>query len=154
MSKKMTDEEFVALFQMYKSPTKMSRELGITERNVYARRNRIEEKYKIKLDSERFQRAPTAEKPMRFDLGIRNGTVIVFSDAHFWPGIRTTAYNGLIWAIQNLDNVNTIINNGDAFDGASISRFPRIGWDSTPSVIGELKACEMALGEIETTRPR
>jgi len=149
MSKKMTDEEFVALFQMYKSPTKMSRELGITERNVYARRNRIEEKYKIKLDSERFQRAPTAEKPMRFDLGIRNGTVIVFSDAHFWPGIRTTAYNGLIWAIQNLDNVHTIINNGDAFDGASISRFPRIGWDSTPTLIGELKACEMALGEIE-----
>lgn len=42
-----------------------------------------------------------------------------------------------------------IINNGDAFDGASISRFPRIGWDSKPSVIEELKACKERLSEIE-----
>jgi len=47
--------------------------------------------------------------------------------------------------------IKAVIANGDVFDGASISRFPRIGWDSTPSVIQELKACEIALGEIEDT---
>jgi hypothetical protein len=41
------------------------------------------------------------------------------------------------------------VNGGDAFDGASISRFPRIGWDSTPTLVQELKACDAALGEIE-----
>jgi hypothetical protein len=90
-----------------------------------------------------------APKPARISLGIENGTVIVFSDAHFWPGIKTTAFKGLIWAIQNVEGLKAVINNGDAFDGASISRFPRIGWDSTPSIIQELKACEIALGEVE-----
>jgi hypothetical protein len=84
----------------------------------------------------------------RHQLGIENGTVIVFSDAHFWPGIRTTAFKGLLWAIREF-KPKAIINNGDAFDGASISRFPRIGWDTKPSIIQELKACEASLGEIE-----
>jgi hypothetical protein len=43
-----------------------------------------------------------------------------------------------------------VVNNGDAFDGASISRFPRIMFlDKGPSVIEELKACQEHLGEIE-----
>jgi hypothetical protein len=29
-----------------------------------------------------------------------DGTVIVFSDAHFIPGQRSTAFKGLLWAIQ------------------------------------------------------
>jgi hypothetical protein len=42
-----------------------------------------------------------------------------------------------------------VICNGDAFDGAGISRFPRIGWTKQPTVLEELKACQDALGEIE-----
>lgn len=143
------DEEYIMLLNMYKSPSIMAKELNIDLRSIYKRRNILEQKYQIKIDFSNAYRTQTPDKPKRFDLGIRNGTVIVFSDAHFWPGIRTTAYNGLIWAIQNLENVKGIINNGDAFDGASISRYPRIGWDKTPSLIEELKACELALAEIE-----
>jgi hypothetical protein len=72
----------------------------------------------------------------------------VFSDAHFWPGVRTTAFKALVHFINEM-NPKAVINNGDAFDGASISRFPRIGWDSKPSIIEELKACTERLGEIE-----
>jgi len=143
------DEEYIMLLNMYKSPSIMAKELNIDMRSIYKRRNKLEEKYKIKIDFDIHVRPDTPEKPKRYDLGIRNGSVIVFSDAHFWPGIRTTAYNGLIWAIQNIDDLKAVINNGDAFDGASISRFPRIGWDKTPSLIQELKACELALAEIE-----
>jgi hypothetical protein len=143
-----TDEEFITLFEMYKSPTLMSQDTGMSARGIMSRRNALEGRYGINISS-----VPIKEridpKPPRLDLGILNGSVIVFSDAHFWPGIRTTAYDGLIWAIQNIDNLRAVINNGDAFDGASISRFPRIGWDKTPSLIEELKACEIALGEIE-----
>jgi hypothetical protein len=39
--------------------------------------------------------------------------------------------------------------NGDVFDGASISRWERIGWDSRPTVKQELEACEERLTEIE-----
>ena len=127
----------------------MAKELDIDLRSIFKRRNILEQKYNIRFDFIRDQRIATAKKPTRLDLGIRDGSVIVFSDAHFWPGIRTTAYNGLIWAINNVNDLKAVINNGDAFDGASISRYPRIGFDKTPSVIEELKACELALAEIE-----
>jgi len=127
----------------------MAKELDIDLRSIFKRRNILEQKYNMRFDFIRDNRIATAQKPTRLDLGIRDGSVIVFSDAHFWPGIRTTAYNGLIWAINNVDDLKAVINNGDAFDGAGISRYPRIGWDKTPSLIEELKACELALAEIE-----
>jgi len=143
------DEEYIMLLNLYKSPALMAKELDIDIRGIYKRRNILEQKYNIVFEFSEMKRIQTAEKPKRLDLGIRNGSVIIFSDAHFWPGIRTTAYNGLIWAIQNVNDLKAVINNGDAFDGAGISRFPRIGWDKTPSLIQELKACELALAEIE-----
>jgi hypothetical protein len=42
-----------------------------------------------------------------------------------------------------------VVINGDAFDGASISRHPPIGWAVTPSVKQELEACQERLTEIE-----
>lgn len=118
------------------------------------RRRRIELRKGVKLDAEdfrakRFEHYQTAHKHgARYHLGIEDGIILVFSDAHFWPGVRSTAFDGLLWAIRELQP-KAIICNGDAFDGASISRYPRIGWDEKPSVIQELKACEMYLGEIE-----
>jgi hypothetical protein len=76
-----------------------------------------------------------------------DGTVIVFSDAHFIPGQRTTAFKGLLWAIEQF-KPKAIVCNGDAFDGASISRHDVTEQPQT-SVIQELKACQGALGEIE-----
>jgi hypothetical protein len=150
-----SDAEFIELWEKYQSPVKMSKILGISERNIMARRRTLEAKTGKQLDtkSAKFQRklshiSSTHQSAARHHLGIENGVVLVFSDAHFWPSIRTTAFKGLMWAIKAL-KPKAIINNGDAFDGAAISRHPRIGWDSKPSVIEELKACEMALGEIE-----
>ena len=146
-----TDKEFIEIWDKFKSAKKVSEELGVDIRNVHRRKKRIEERKGVSLETTR--QGPllkTPDNPARKMLGIENGTVIVFSDAHFWPGIHTTAFKGLIWAIKEFQP-KAIIANGDVFDGASISRFPRIGWDSTPSVIQELKACEIALGEIEDT---
>jgi hypothetical protein len=146
-----TDKEFIEIWDRLKSAKKVSEELGVDIRNVHRRKKRIEERKGVSLETTR--QGPllkTPDNPARKMLGIENGTVIVFSDAHFWPGIHTTAYKGLIWAIKEFQP-KAIIANGDVFDGASISRYPRIGWDSTPSVIQELKACEIALGEIEDT---
>lgn len=149
----ISDLEFIELWQKLKNGEKVAQVIGVTVRNAYRRRRNLEMQYKIKLDSNQKlqEHRQTAHKhSARYMAGIENGTVIVFSDAHLWPGIRTTAFKGLLWAIERLQP-KAVVCNGDAFDGASISRFPRIGWDSKPSVIQELKACEMYLGEIEET---
>lgn len=150
----VSEDEFIEIWNTHKSARKVSQILGIATEAVYGRRRAIENRRGIKLEAnnvraKHYQHLHTAHiHKARYQLGIENGVVLVFSDAHFWPGIRTTAFRGLLWAIKTL-KPKAIINNGDAFDGASISRHPRIGWDSKPSVIQELKACEACLGEIE-----
>lgn len=151
---KVSESEFVELWNTHKSARKVAQVLGIATEAVYGRRRSIENRRGIKLAAadvraKHYEHLHTAHHhKYRHHLGIENGSVLVFSDAHFWPGIRTTAFKGLLWAIKEL-KPKAVINNGDAFDGASISRHPRIGWDSKPSVIQELKACEASLGEIE-----
>lgn len=150
----LNDEEFIELWKTHQSARAVADAVGMREASVHHRRRAIEQRHKIKLSSkdirsQYYEHHQTAHlHKSRHHLGIENGVVLVFSDAHFWPGIRTTAYRALLWAIKEL-KPKAVINNGDAFDGASISRHPRIGWDSKPSVIEELKACEIALGEIE-----
>jgi hypothetical protein len=147
----VSDKEFIEIWNKLKSPKKVALEIDTDIRNVHRRRKRLEELHGVSLETSiQGPLIKTPDNPARKQLGIENGIVIVFSDAHFWPGIHTTAFKGLIWAIKEFQP-KAIIANGDVFDGASISRYPRIGWDSTPSVIQELKACEIALGEIEDT---
>jgi hypothetical protein len=154
---KVNDAEFIELWRTHKSGAAVARALDMDAVDVRERRRRVELRHGINLESI----APNAKPHLstagnhgaRFHLGVQNGTVIVFSDAHFWPGLRSTAYDGLIWAIREMQPT-AVICNGDAFDGSSISRFPRIGWDKKPSVIDELHACEIQLGEIEDEAKR
>ncbi len=151
---RVSEAEFIELWRTHKSVAKISKITGVNERMVLKRRRNMELKHGIALETAdprgaHYTHIQTAHRtPQRLDLGILDGTVIAFSDAHFWPGIRTTAFKALLHFTKKL-KPKAIINNGDAFDGASISRHPRIGWDRTPSVIEELKACDAALGEIE-----
>jgi hypothetical protein len=149
-----TDAEVIEMWRTHKSATRIAEITGINVNMVHRRRRSIERRHHIKLESDQATSANYAhlqtahQHPQRYDLSILNGEVIVFSDAHFWPGIRTTAFKGLLHLIRNMQP-KAVVNNGDAFDGASISRFPRIGWDSTPTLVQELKACDASLGEIE-----
>ena len=146
----VSDEDFISTWNELKSPDKVSKKLGITLRSVYIRRRRLEKKYKIELaaTNEKFKHFSTYHlHRARHMCGIRNGHVIVFSDAHFWPGLQTTAYRGLLWAIEKF-KPKAVICNGDAFDGSSISRFPRIGWSHQPTVKDELLATQESLNEI------
>jgi hypothetical protein len=143
-----SDQEFIELWKTHESASALAKAVGMDLRNIIRRKNNIEARYGAQLKSKNSTHQNVKDNPVRKELGIENGIVLVFSDAHFWPSIHTTAYKGLLWAIKEFQP-KAVIANGDIFDGASISRFPRIGWDSTPSVIQELKACELAMGEIE-----
>lgn len=148
----LTDEQFIAKWHEHKSAQSLADEIGQDVRVVQNRRRGIESRHRIKLPvfdrRAHYKYIDTRSDGARFPLAVQDGTVLVFSDAHFWPGARTTAFKGLLYFIEMLKPV-AVICNGDAFDGASISRHPRIGWDSKPTVMEEIKACADRLGEIE-----
>lgn len=149
-----TDAEFIELWRTHGSAARMAEALGAFERNISARRRRIEQRHNISLPAKNeakahhYKHLSPVEYAARRHLEVKNGTVLIFSDAHFWPGIRSTAFKALLMFIREMKPA-AIINNGDAFDGASISRFTRIGWDSKPTVQEELKACRERMSEIE-----
>ena len=142
----LPDAEFIELWATHKSPAKVAKAMGTNLRNVYRRRDNLAQKYNMSLETHKEVKT-WVPPPPKSELGIENGTVVIFSDAHFWPGIRTTAFQGLLWAIEKLQP-KAVICNGDAFDGASISRHPPLGWSRTPSLIEELHCCQEMLGEI------
>ena len=143
----ISNEEFIELWKVHKSAAKIARITGISERNVHHRRRDIEAKYDTVLVASS-NKNTVAQAYGHINLGMENGTVIVFSDAHFQLGRRTTAFKALLWLIGEL-KPKVVINNGDAFDGAQASRHPANGWDVTPTIIQELNACKMFLGEIQ-----
>jgi len=147
-----TTEEFLKLWKTHGNAPGVARVLGIATRAVFTRRADIEARLGIKLTSERAESpAKKLIKGARIEKHISNGRVVVFSDAHYHPGIKSTAHRALLKLIPRFKPV-AIVNNGDAFDGASISRYPRIGWDSRPKVLDEIKAVKDRLDEIEAIR--
>jgi hypothetical protein len=150
-----TDAEFMELWRTHGGAVELAKALKTSDRAVNQRRRAIERRHNVKLTATKYPArahyykhlSPT-EHSTRRHLEVTDGAVIAFSDAHFWPGVRSTAFKALLLFIREL-KPKAIICNGDAFDGASISRYPRIGWDSKPSVIEELKACKERLSEIE-----
>jgi hypothetical protein len=147
----LTDAEFIELWKLHGSATAIHKVTGGNIRTIQRRRATLETKYGLLMEAKNPNGRPERQQSAyeRKQLGILNGTVIVFSDAHFWPGIRTTAFKGLLWAIKEF-KPSVVICNGDALDGASISRFSPSGVSGKePSLIEELKACQEALGEVE-----
>lgn len=127
--------------------------LGVRLRNVYARMRSIEARYGAVFS----RRHPgiglvgpvreASHHPIHYD---HPYTAVLFTDAHFWPGEHTPAFWLLLQIIEALQP-EVVINNGDAFDGASVSRHPRIRWSEAPTVRQELDACVEALGLIAST---
>ena len=148
-----TDEEFIRVWQDLKSPSKVSEFFGMNLRGVHKRRKNLEERYKISLDADHPHAKPTrlvTSGNMRRELNIDNGMIVVFSDAHFWPDKPTPAYRALLKFLEmHKQEIKCVVNNGDAFDGASISRFPSINFNKLPTVKEELEACQTSLTEIE-----
>ena len=143
----ITDEEFINLWQKHQSPAKLALYTGIAVRNIYERRRNLEAKYGIELNAGN-KTSPVIERHShKINYDIENGTVIVFSDAHFWDDVPTTAYRALIHFIKEL-KPKLLVANGDIFDGASNSRHASINWEKKPSIIQELNACKSMMDSI------
>jgi hypothetical protein len=143
---KCTEDEFVELWNRLQSPIKVANALGLDVRNVMSRRRAIEFRRCIKLDTQLILRFP--QDGVRVNAELENGILIVGSDAHYWPGIRSAAHRALVVAIRELKPKMYCLN-GDGFDGAAAGRHGRIMWEAKPNVKQELDAVKERNGEIE-----
>jgi hypothetical protein len=147
-----TEQEFIALWKKHGSVVKVAKELNVSIRNVQSRRRRIEKSLSIILASTS-EKSPDfrinfSQNNVRTNIDLNNGVIIVGSDCHYWPGIISTAHRAFVKIIKDL-KPKMVVMNGDVFDGASISRYPVSGWESTPNVKQELEACQDRLNEVE-----
>lgn len=153
----VSDDEFISAWKRFGSPTAVSKALGLEIRGVYARRNHIEARHGIVLET---LATDKGGRPKRIvpKIGARAisenvvGTVIVASDLHAWPGDRSVSFAALIELIKELKPA-MVVANGDSLDGAAISRHPPIGWQNTPTVQEELDAARELHSEIEAVAP-
>lgn len=90
--------------------------------------------------------------PREEPLDIENGSVLIFSDAHYWPGMPSVAHMAAVEVTKAI-KPRAIIANGDVFDGASVSRHDPFGWSKRPSVKQELESCQERLHEFELAAP-
>lgn len=142
-----SDAKFVNLWRDLQSGTKVAKALGLDVRVVMARRKSIEARHSIVLpvfDANRPQNNINPSMLITADrvetkLTVKNGIVLVTGDQHFWPGEAPTMHRAFCHLAQKLKPY-AVIWNGDAFDGASISRWPSIGWEHKPTVQQELEA--------------
>ena len=153
MKPSTTDDEFIALWNKFTSVQALANHLQINVRNIQIRRKRIESKRGIKLVATA-KNSPDAKifypaNGVRATTEIDSGVVLVASDCHYWPDVISTAHRAFVKLVKELKPKIVVIN-GDAFDGASISRHPAGGtWQSLPSVKQELEACPDRLEEIQ-----
>lgn len=83
---------------------------------------------------------------------IKNGQVLIGSDAHYWPGKPSTAHRAFVQFAKKL-KPELVILNGDAIDAAGISRHPPIGWEAFPTVKQELDVGYDRLSEVIDASP-
>jgi hypothetical protein len=154
----VSEAEFIAIWNKHQSASKVASVIGTTERSVLSRRERIEKARGVMLNaidprgSNRLARSQT--KPSRLTTTIQDGTVIVGSDVHLWPGDLTAGQRAFLDVCRKL-KPSMIVMNGDVFDGAKISRHPTGIWEqqARPNVRQELEACQDYMGKIVKACP-
>jgi hypothetical protein len=78
---------------------------------------------------------------------------LVGGDAHYWPNQDATAHRAFVLFAHDL-KPDVIINIGDSFDGAGISRHPPIGWENFPKVVDQVDECKAKLADIAASSRR
>lgn len=144
------DKEFLEMVEQL-GIHEVARKLKLGVRGVFARRRRLELKLNRGIDPPPggYKPGPRfTEHKQRHHVSLRNGTVIVASDCHYWPGHVTTAHRALLAMCASLEPTVVVLN-GDVLDGATISRHAPIGWEGRPTLISEIEACKERLSEIE-----
>lgn len=148
MAKKVSDEDFIAAWKKFNSPSLVSKELGVEIRGVYNRRDRLSKRLGIDL-STRSAKTFVLENNRVINHEVQNGNIFIASDCHYWPDHETVAHQAFVKLIKNM-KPTTIILNGDVFDGAQVSRYRPLMGVVNPTPKQEIEACQDRLHEIST----
>jgi hypothetical protein len=147
----VSDDEFIRIWREFKSPTRVAEELKQSTRSVLHRRNTLQTRHNIELAT-LDQRLPAnriliPDKRIRVEADIV-GPVVVFSDAHFYPGFDGPGYQALLAVIKQVKPV-LIIANGDVLDAATMHSFSPLGWHQPPTIKQEMDAVREAMTGIQ-----
>jgi len=165
-----TDEQIIEAWEKLGTAKKVSDALDLDIRQVYFRRRKIEARLGISLASRstrnragpnivkaKAQDALAAARAEKYEREmietVRNGTIIVASDCHYWPGMVSPAHEAMLRLIKAL-KPDIVVLNGDILDGARISRHARIMWEKQPTLKDELHAVQDRCAEIERAAGR
>lgn len=155
MPNKVNDEQFLAAVESSRTWPEVCTHLGVADlRSVMYRRRRFEAQYGVKLSP-----GKAASKhewhPKAFQhTGEKPYDALLFGDSHVWPGqYETPAFKALLLVAKEI-RPSVCVDMGDSIDGATVSRFPRIGWEKRPSLKEELDANREFRGRIDAALPR
>lgn len=164
VAKLCSDEDFIKIWQQCNgSPRQISEVTGMSERTIYKRRKGLADRGVV-LQSKPRGNSGSFGAWSSNDIGrayknqnelyVDTGTIVVFSDAHWWPNqCRTVAHEAMHILIKEL-KPRAVVANGDIFDGARVSRHAPLGWSDLPTVKGELEICQERMADIEMLLPK
>ena len=149
---RVPDEKIIDALKRLGSPTYVAKELGMDVTTVYKRRTAIQKKLGITLPSfaakqESVVKTIIPDNKRIISHQVENGRVFVASDCHYWPGEVTVAHKAFI-ALLTEFKPQTVILNGDVFDGSRISRHEPLMGTNPPTPKQEIEACQDRLDEI------
>ena len=150
MNPRISDEDFIRMWNTLGGAAAVAKELGVGQRGVLARRRAVENRHGIILSAE-VKREIKEQKFIEMDL--KDAIIAVSSDLHCWPGEMTTGQKAFLATIKHM-KPQVVVLNGDVFDGAKVSRFGSSEWNKLPSVAEELKACVEYLWKIRKVAPQ
>lgn len=150
--KTCSDADFIALFEKH-GAAETARRLGINERNAHGRRSRLEGKLGRQIKAPQRTTRLGSEHPGRICFDVKDGIVLVGSDAHIWPGPMTTGMRAFVKFCRDMKPAAAIMN-GDVMDLPQVSRHSPIGWENHPTVADEIEAAQEQLSQIEAAVPK
>ena len=144
-----SDEQLVSLVRSL-GPSKAAEHLGYkSSRQIYERIKRLEQKFGAIIRGPKTIHPATQHHSKAIHkLKVENGTVLIGSDAHIWPGDLTTCQRAFIAFAKEFKPAAIVIN-GDFVDGASVSSHPPIGfWEKAPTLAEEIEAVQDYLDKL------
>jgi hypothetical protein len=166
MPKYTDDSEFIDAWKRFKKASLIAKHFKMNVRSVYERRRIVEQRYGISLVSNQKstpsssiknqigdrlnELAKTRQEKYELEMSdtLKDGVLMIASDAHYWPGIVTAAHKAFCKLAKQL-SPKMVILNGDILDGARISRHARIMWEKQPLMKDEIAAVQDRCAEIE-----
>ena len=155
MKQKCTDEEFIAAFRELQSTKAVAARFNMAREAVQRRRRRVEARAGIILplyDTRPKYNTASIDQKAIATLQVKDGTVLIGSDIHLWPGERTTAQRAFLSFAKYLKPFAVVLN-GDVLDAASNNRHPSIGWENKPLVQQELETVADYLDDLLKASP-